>query len=250
MKSLFFRRTSQTILDVLLALALLVLLFSRFAQAADLPLAIKAPNKWLTYPTACGVYYGGAFSGAAGGGTTDGLSGTQVLAGDLGVVLGYTCPLGSSFLFAENISSVSKVNGAQAASGFSLAGAFSFEQRLGVGAPWSVVQQLTSAIPSLGGVAVPSVPALPSNITAGPVNPYVFVGVNERDVSASLGLQNGRAWVVSPEVGFGTLTRLSNGMVLDGWVKYQPASTRVNIGITNQTFRTGDFVGIGMALKL
>jgi hypothetical protein len=253
MKTIILLRRSPlgVLLDAIFLLLLLTVMFPRPAASADLPMAIKAPNKWLSYPTTCGVYYGGAFSGAAGGGTTDGLSGTQVLAGDLGVVLGYTCPLGgSSFLFVENIASVSKINGAQTAAGFALAGAFSFEQRLGIGAPWSVVQQLTAAIPSLGGVAVPSVPTLPGGLSAGPVNPYVFVGLSERDVSASLGVEMGRAWVVAPEIGFGTLTRLSNGMVLDGWVKYQPASSRVGIGLTGQSFRTGDFVGIGMALKL
>lgn len=236
------------LLDLVLA-TLLAVIFFPAAYAADLP--VKAQSRWLAYPPGCGLYYGGVASGAAGGGTTDSISGTQVLAGDIGVVLGYTCPIGTtSFWFVESIASVSKVNGADNAAGFSLAGAASFEQRVAIGAPWAVVQQLTAALPSLGGVAVPSVSVLPSGISAGPVNPYVFVGVNERDVSANLGLQTGRAWLVSAEIGFGTLTRLSNGMVIDGWVKYQPASTRVGIGLTGQSFRTGDFVGIGMALKL
>ena len=215
--------------------------------AADIP---KPPNKYLAYPTGCGVYYGGASSGAAGGGSTSTISGTQVLAGDLGLVLGYTCPIGSTFWFVESIASVSRVNGGDPAAGFSLAGAASFEQRLAVGAPWSVVQQLTGAIPQLGGTAVPSVPPLPGNLTAGPLNPYIFVGMNERDISASLGLQVGRSWLISAEIGFGALTRLSNGMVIDTWVKYQPSSTRMQIGGTGQVFQTGDFVGVGLALKL
>lgn len=244
-----FKTTERKIL-LAAALALAMIAAIPAAFAADLVVKAK-PNKWLAYPTGCGLYYGGVASGAAGGGTTDRISGTQVLAGDVGVVLGYTCPIGiSSFWFVENIASVSKVNGADNAASFSLAGAASFEQRFGIGAPWSVIQQLTAAIPSLGGVALPSVPTLPNGIGAGAVNPYVFVGMNERDVSASLGVQNGRAWVVSGEVGFGTLTRLTNGMMLDAWVKYQPASTRVGIGVTGQSFRTGDFVGVGMAVKL
>jgi hypothetical protein len=235
--------------DLAIVLLVALLLFHPAARAADFP--AKVPNKWLTYPTGCGLYYGAAFSGAGGGGTTNNLSGAQVLAGDLGLLAGYTCPIGtSSFWFVEGIASVSRVNGGEPAVGFSLAGAASFEQRIGIGAPWSVIQGLTAALPSLGGVAVPSVEALPFGATAGPVNPYVFIGVNERDISASLGLQIGRAWVVAPEIGFGTLTRLSNGMVLDGWVKYQPASTKVRIGVTGQEFKTGDFVGIGLALKL
>lgn len=233
---------------IIAAAAIAAASLSLAAQAADIP--VKA-NKWLAYPTGCGVYYGGAMGGSAGGGTTNSISGTQVLAGDIGVVLGYGCPIGiSSFWFVEGIASVSKVNGADNAAKFSLAGAATFEQRFGIGAPWSVIQQLTAAIPSLGGLALPSVPTLPNGVGAGAVNPYVFVGMTERDVSASLGVQNGRAWVVAGEVGFGTLTRLTNGMMLDAWVKYQPASTRVGIGLTGQSFRTGDFVGVGMAIKL
>lgn len=237
-------RYSLTV-SLIALLALVIGAVSLFA--ADIP---KPPNKYLTYPTGCGIYYGGASQGAAGGGTTDTISGTQVLAGDLGLVLGYTCPIGSTFWFVENIASVSRVNGGDPAAGFSLSGAASFEQRLAVGAPWSVVQQLTNAIPALGGTAVPSIPPLPGNLTAGPLNPYVFIGMNERDISAQLGLQIGRSWLIAAEIGFGALTRLSNGMVIDTWVKYQPASTRMLVGGTGQNFRTGDFVGFGLALKL
>lgn len=240
-----FRYMAAVIL--IAALALVLGAFSLFA--ADM--SVKAPpNKYLTYPTGCGFYWGGASQGAAGGGSTSTISGSQVLAGDLGVLAGYTCPVGATFWFVENIASVSRVNGGDPTAGLSIAGAASFEQRLAVGAPWSVVQQLTSAFPALGGVAVPSIPPLPSNLTAGPLNPYVFVGVNERDISTYLGLNVGRSWLVAAEVGFGALTRLSNGMVVDTWVKYQPASTKMQIGGTGQNFATGDFVGFGLALKL
>ena len=242
MNSIRYRMT----IAIVALFALLLGAFSVFA--ADLP--VKAPNKYLAYPTGCGFYCGGASSGSAGGSTTTNISGTQVLAGDLGVLVGYTCPIGSTFWFVESIASVSRVNGADTAAGFALSGAASFEQRVALGAPWSVVQQLTAAVPALGGVAVPSIPPLPGGVSSGPLNPYVFVGLNERDISANLGAQVGRAWVVSGEIGFGALTRLSNGMVVDTWVKYQPASTKVRIGLTGQDFRTGDFVGFGLALKL
>lgn len=240
------RKTYNLAVGTVVAI-LAVALFALSVFAADLP---KPPNKYLAYPTGCGFYWGGASQGAAGGGAGTNISGTQVLAGDLGVLAGYTCPIGSTFWFVESIASVSRVNGGDPAAGFSLSGAASFEQRLAVGAPWSVVQQLTNAIPALNGVAVPSVPPLPGNMTAGPLNPYVFVGLNERDVSAHLGLQVGRSWLISAEIGFGALTRLSNGMVVDTWIKYQPASTKLWIGGTGQNFQTGDFVGFGLALKL
>lgn len=219
------------------------------AFAADLP--TKAPNRLLAYPTGCGLYYGVASSGSGGGASGTNFSGAQVLAGDVGIVGGYTCPIGpTSFWFAEGIASISKVSGADTAAGLKLAGTASFEQRVGFGAPWSVIQTLISVVPALGGVSVPSVPILPGSITAGATNPYVFVGVNERDISAQVMVNSGKAWLVSGEIGFGTLTRLSNGMVLDGWVKYQPSSTKLRLGAAGGDFKTGDFVGFGVALKL
>lgn len=233
----------------LIAAAAAVAFLPAAAIAADL--SVKArPNSFLTYPLGCGFYYGAAFSGAAGGGNGSTISGTQVLAGDIGAVLGWTCPVGaSSFWFAEGIASVSKVNGGDPAAKFSLAGAFSAEQRVGVGVPWSTVQALVSAVPGLQGVSMPSLPLLPG-VTGGAVNPYIFAGLNERDISAQVLANVGKAWLVSGEIGFGSLTRMSNGMVLDTWVKYQPASTKLKIGIAGQNFQTGDFVGVGMAIKL
>lgn len=240
-----FRRLAAVF--TIAALALLLGIVSLLA--ADL--SVKAPpNKYLTYPTGCGFYWGGASQGAAGGSSTSTISGSQVLAGDLGILAGYTCPIGATFWFVENIASVSRVNGGDPNAGLSIAGAASFEQRLAVGAPWSVIQQLTAAVPALGGVAVPSIPPLPSSLSAGPLNPYVFVGINERDISTYLGLNVGRSWLIAAEIGFGALTRLSNGMVVDTWVKYQPASTKMMIGGSGQNFQTGDFVGFGLALKL
>lgn len=219
------------------------------AFAADLPM--KAKSKFLSYPTICGFYYGGMASGSGGGASGASFSGAQVLAGDVGIVAGYTCPIGTtSFWFAEGIASLSKVNGADTGSNLKLAGTASFEQRFGVGAPWSVVQALVAAVPGLGGVSVPSVQMLPGGVTAGITNPYVFLGVNERDVSAQAMVNAGRAYLVSGEVGFGTLTRLSNGMVLDTFVKYQPASTKLRLGASGGSVQMGDFVGFGVGIKL
>lgn len=229
-------------------LATMVAFVALPAFAADLP--VKA-NRLLAYPTGCGFYYGVSASGSGGGSSGTTFSGAQVLAGDIGLVGGYTCPISpSSFWFAEGIASISKVNGADTASNLKLAGTASFEQRVGFGAPWSVIQALVSAVPSLGGVAVPSVPILPNGITAGATNPYIFLGVNERDISAQVMVNAGKAYVVSGEIGFGALTRLSNGMMLDGSVKYQPASTKLRIGAAGGDFKTGDFVGFSVALKL
>lgn len=229
-------------------LAAMAALIALPAFAADLP--VKA-NKYFAYPTGCGFYYGVTASGSGGGSSGTTFSGAQVLAGDVGLVGGYTCPISpSSFWFVEGIASVSKVNGADTAANLKLAGTASFEQRVGFGAPWSVVQALVSAVPALGGVSVPSIPLLPNGVTAGPLNPYVFLGVNERDISAQVMVNSGKAYVVSGEIGFGALARMSNGMMLDSWVKYQPASTKLRIGGAGGDFKTGDFVGFGVALKL
>lgn len=233
----------------LIAAAAAVAFLPVAATAADLSVKAK-PNQFLTYPLGCGIYYGAAFSGAAGGGSGTTISGSQVIAGDVGAVLGWTCPMGaSSFWFAEGIASVSKVNGGDPAAKFSLAGNFSAEQRFGVGVPWSTVQALVSMVPGLQGVSMPSLPIIPG-LTGGAVNPYIFAGINERDISALVMADAGKAWLVSGEIGFGSLTRMSNGMVLDTWVKYQPASTKLKLGITGKDFQTGDFVGVGMAIKL
>lgn len=232
-----------------IALACLsALLFAPIAHAADV--AVKATPRAFTYPVGCGFYYGAMSSAAAGGASTTTVSGVQALAGDIGLLAGYTCPIGaSSFWFAEGIASVSKLNGGDSSAGLKLSGSASFEQRFGIGVPFSVVQTLIQAVPALGGTSVPSIPTLPGGITTGAINPYIFIGVNERDVSAQLLLDAGKAWLVSGEVGFGALTRLSNGMVIDSFVKYQPASTKLKLGPTNN-FQTGDFVGGGIALKL
>lgn len=234
-------------------IAAVFLILSPLARAADLPVK-AAPNKFLTYPTACGIYYGAAIGGSGGGSSTDAISGAQVLAGDLGVLAGYTCPFGqSSFWFAETIASVSKVNGGAPAAGLSVSGSFSSEQRFAVGTSWANIQQLVSVLPGLSGVALPSIPGLPAGVAAaGPAHFYVFAGAMERDISALLqpAQQIGSNWLLAPELGFGQLTRLTNGMVVDTWIKYQPQSTTLQLPFTNQRFRQGDFVGFGMALKL
>src|SRR5262249_2680462 len=151
-----------------------------------------------------------------------------------------------SFWFAEAIFSVSRVNGG--ASGItSISGSFSSEQRFAVGTSWANVQNVISAIPGLSGLAVPSLGSLPGGLTAGPSHFYVGAGVNERDISLLLTptQQLGTNWLIAPEIVLGQLNRLSNGMVLDTWLKYQPQSTTLQLPFTGQNYRTGDFIGFG-----
>lgn len=217
------------------------------ALAADM--AVKA-NPVSYYPAGSGFYYGFNVMGSGGGANGTTVSGVQVLAGDIGLTVGYTGTIGPSFWFVEAMADISKVNGGNQLAGFNLAGTATFEQRLAIGAPLAVVQSLASFFPGLSGVAMPSIPLLPNGVTAGAVNPYVFVGLNERDISAQVMLGAGKAYLVSWEAGFGGITRLSNGMALDTWVKYQAASSGLKLGLGGRDFRTGDFVGVGMAIKL
>jgi hypothetical protein len=236
-----------------LLVAFMLLLVPPLARAADM-LALKAPpptSRFLTYPVGCGLFYGFNTMGAGGSANGSAIASTQVLAGDVGVTLGYGCPIGTdgqTFWFVDSMFDFSKVNGSD--SRVSLGGTATFEQRLAIGAPWSTISALTSMFPELSGIAVPSVPLLPAGAYAGSTNPYAFFALHEQDISAQTLTARGKTWLVSWGVGIGALTRLKNGMVLDTWVEYQAASTGLRLGLAGTDVRLGDSVRVGMSLKL
>lgn len=239
-------RWQRLLLNLAFMLLVLIFLLGR-AFAADLP--VKAPNKFLTYPTGCGIFYGVNTMGASGN-VSGGANGINSLMGDIGLTLGYTCPMGTSFWFVEGMADLSRVRGGSDQVGLSIAGTATFEQRVAIGASWSTVSSFVSLLPGLGGVAMPSIPSLPNGISAGATNPYIFVAAHEQDVSAQLGLVQNRAWLLSWGAGAGALTRLSNGMVLDTFIEYQAASSGIAIGAAGQKVNLGDTVRAGIALKL
>jgi opacity protein-like surface antigen len=221
------------------------------ALAADMPVKAAGLSKYTTYPTGCGFFYGVNTMGAAGN-VSGGSSGVNSLMGDIGLTAGYTCPIGaSSFWFVDGMFDLSRVSGGSNAVGLSIAGTATFEQRVAIGVSWATAAQFVSLFPGLGGVAMPSIPTLPGGINAGATNPYIFGAVHEQDISAQLGAQTGKAWLLSWGAGAGALTRLSNGMVLDTWIEYQAASSGVTISpITGAKVNLGDTLRVGIGLKL
>ena len=179
------------------------LLWSGVASAADMPLKSLPAT---AYPTVkCGVYFGVNAEGKAG--LVNGAPpGTTLIGGDVGGLVGYACPLGSFPWFAEFIADFQNLNASS--NGFSLTGPAHLEERVGVQTP--LIPFLSAlGFPNLG---TPMVPILPPG--AAPVgNPanYIYMAVNEDDISASQGLGVAHAWLISPEIGTGLLTTIKMG---------------------------------------
>src|ERR1700676_2275772 len=113
-------------------LLLLALVAVTPAYAADV--ATKAPPVPVAgYPTTkCGLYYG--INTETGAGVVPGApAGTTVVGGDVGVLVGYACPLASLNWFAEGIIDFQNLNAGN--NGFSLSGPLHLEQRVGVQTP-------------------------------------------------------------------------------------------------------------------
>lgn len=194
------------------------------AHAADL--LHKAPLQFNAYPTnGCGAYYGVNALGSASP-IANATPGATAIGGDIGGTLGYTCQTSAStFWFAEAMADFQNLNGS--GPGFSLTGPAHFEERFAFGGP---INQLLNVLPNINLPAVPSLPGLPSGITAGPTNGYVYAAINEDDVSATFGGATGRDWIISPEVGVGMLSRLSNNVVADVWAGARLQSQEVCVG--------------------
>jgi len=218
------------------------LLFAGPAHAGDVatPLPTKAfkPTNPFAQPYDighCGAYFGINSIGTAG--SIQGASvspGTQVVQAGVGGVLGYGCPINAangSFWFVEAMVDATNINGATSGISFSNA-PVSFTERFGAGTP---LQNMIGSIPGLAsastsGPAVPSLPALPNGVTAGPGAPYGFLALHQTDVSAQLGLQQNKQWMLSWGIGAGLLYRLSNGVVADVFAEYKIASNDICVG--------------------
>lgn len=196
------------------ALAVAVLL-PAISDAADLPKTAKAPS--LAYPTTkCGFYYGVNTTGSTGAVST-GQVGAQVVQGAIGLTVGYTCPVGPFYWFADGDFDFSNLNGN--ANGLALSGPAFFEQRFGFGAPVDMIMSLIPGLTSLQN-AVPSLIPLPAGVAVTTSNPYVFGSLSEQDTSAMFGFAQNRQWLIAPGIGIGTKVRLSNGVVFDPYAEY------------------------------
>jgi len=206
---------------VLLATAFAAL--STAALAADLPAKAKPSTTFQNFLTAyngSGLYVGVNIGG--GGGSASVASANVVsLQGLVGLTIGYGWAVTpTNFAFVEgdfdamNLSTGSNL-------GLTLNGPLDFEQRVGYGFPVGNLAQLPVIGPIFSGIfgsnsTLPPFQTLPPGVTATNMNMYVFAGIDEKDVSFNFpGLASNRAWLIAPEVGFGTRAQLSNGFAMD-----------------------------------
>jgi hypothetical protein len=223
-------------------LSILAALFCTSVLAADLPTKAAA---YVGYPTTNGFYYGIGTGGNAGA-VSGGAIGTQIVQGELDAIIGYTGKFaGNAFWFAEMQGGFSNLNGNS--NGFSLSGPGVFVERVGVGSP---INNLLNILPSFNFPSVPTLPVLPAGITASPGNLYLFAGLVEQDFGILTASATGHNWVLSPLIGTGILTRLSNNVVLDTWAGWQMTATNsVCLGGDRQCVKPGNMIRIGTSLK-
>lgn len=173
-----------------------------------------------------GFYFGINTMGSAGAVSGSPVPGASIVQGELGATIGYTSTVGNCnaalplnpFWFVEGRFDWTNLNGAT--QGLSLSGPIHLQQRVGYGTP--AISSMLSAIPGLGSISTPSLPVLPTGVTSLTSIPYLYLAVNEQDVSSQfVGFATGRAWEVSPEIGIGMWTRLSNNVVVDVNAGYQ-----------------------------
>lgn len=209
------------------------------AAAADIPVPLptKAPAASpFVYPYAgSGIYWGanvvsdGAVDSAGHG--TFGTTG-----GAYGATLGYQWAVGggTNWLAVEAMADYSNAKGGDVLA--STSQTWSFEQRVKLGG--NLASGL-SLLPSLFGPnGAPPLPVLPSTTGAAAImHPYIFGGVYERKLDASLlgmtpaGMAVGvsSAWRVAPTVGIGVLTQVTKDVVVDTWGEYVSPSSSIGL---------------------
>lgn len=229
-------------------LGLMAGLISTAALAGDIA-GPSAITKALTagYPTKCGVYYGIGTGGNAGA-VTGGPVGAQVIEGDLDGIVGYTCPFATNaFWFVEGQGGFSNLNGSS--SGLSLSGPGLFIERFGAGSP--INNLLGAILPAslTSALALPSLPALPNGVTAGPFNAYAFVGMVQQDFGAQVGNFTGHDWLNSPLIGLGALSRLNDNVVVDVWAGYQMNATNSLCLGSGDCIKPSNMVRTGVSFK-
>lgn len=225
------RNTTTTFLAALAALALLPLHASAASDLAKQP-KLKLANPFASpYTlTACGAYFGINTIGSTNAVSGSVAPGTQVVQGGIGGTVGYGCPINAqtgSFWFVEAMADVENLNGAS--NGLSLSGPAQFTERFGAGTPLN--QFLGTILPTgTTSPAVPSLPILPSGVTAGPGAPYAYVALHQKDISLSNGLASNREWLLSWGIGLGLRYRLSNDVVADTFAEYDAATQSICVG--------------------
>ena len=222
-------------------LGILALMLVTPASAADVN---KAPA-YNGYPTTkCGWFYGVGTGGNAGA-VNGAVVGTQIVQGDLDMVGGYTCPMGpNAFWFIEGSGGFANLNGS--VNGLSLTGPAVFIERFGMGSPAnSFIQNPFANL----GASMPSIPLLPTGITTGTPNSYLFAGLVEQDIGAQIGSLSGHQWVIAPLIGIGLLSRASNNVMIDTWAGWQANSNSFCPGGGTACAKLGNMARVGVSFK-
>lgn len=243
------KKVVETAKVVAAALLVVVLLQAFPAMAGDMPTkAAPSSQGFGPYPTnGCGLYYG---INALGSATVvaNAPVGAQTIGGDIGGTLGYACETSKAgtFYFVEALADFQNLNGSQ--NGLSLTGPAHLEQRIGFGGPLN--QMIGALLPSLGTTTLPTLPLLPTGVIAGPSKQYIYAALNEDDVSASFGKGSSHDWLISPEVGVGMLSRLSNNVVADVWAGFKMQSQAMCLGgVTGTCPKLGTGFATGVSFK-
>jgi hypothetical protein len=231
----------------------LAVAWSMSARAADFPVKANAQPQIIP---ACGagLYFGINTTGTAGAVSGSPVPGASIVQGELGAHVGYTSTVGactpgvvSPFWFIEGNIDWTNLNGTAvgptgsptaALGSLNLTGPLDLFQRVGYGNP--AINTFLSSLPGLSGLSTPSLPVLPAGVTATTAVPYLYLGVHEQDVSAffvnalnGMTLGANKEWEISPEIGIGMWTRLSNNVVVDVSAGYQIQSNGICLGVTS-----------------
>lgn len=240
-----------------LLLVVLGLLLAAPAFGADL--ALKAQGPLFTgYPyTGSGAYWGihtFAEIDRTGFAGQPGSIGTMYAAGAaVGATVGYQWGNGGTFYAIEAMASYKNLGASQesAVTG-SVDSRWSFTERVKLGGPMANVLNL---LPNIG-AAFPAMPALPSG-GVGTTHPYLFAAVHQDDISATFGVDSGRAWRVKPGFGVGIMQQLGTatagnpGVVMDVWAEYVAPGTGITLGAPDgsvSAVSTGAEARLGMAI--
>lgn len=207
------------------------------AFAADLP--VKAPPNLMTgYPYAGNGFYAGigVVGAVMSANVGDASSGTGLYSAGAALDLsaGYQFTMGGNWYALEGSAQYTNMGGSVACgtlTNCSVTSRWGFEQRALIGFP---IMTVLSVMPNLGNF-FPGLPALPGGVNAatGNTHPYLFAGLREDDISASIGLANAHAWKIQPIVGIGLRQQWTQGLVVDTSANCTFANTGISIGGVN-----------------
>lgn len=229
--------------------------------AADMPVKASIKPRILMTYFGSGTYFGAhtfaqsnRLDANSPAGST--LGGTFAVGSAVGGTFGYMWGDGTTWKAIEAMASYKNIsaaglttNGAMAA----IDSKVSFTQRFKFGG--DPVMTIINLIPNLS-TQFPVLPSLP-NGAIGTSHPYVFGALHEDDVSASIGLNTGKAWQVKGGLGIGLMSQMGttaanpNGVpvTVDVWAEFIPTGSSINMGIPTALSKvsTGREGRIGLA---